>query len=252
MSALTLNRVEARLGELHILRGVDLEVPFGEVHALMGPNGSGKSTLCHVLAGKAGYQVSGSARLDGEELLEMAVDERARAGLFETFQYPLEIPGVTLADLVTEMAPGAPAGFENRAQRLATEMEMEPFMDRAVNVGLSGGEKKRSEVFQLLAMEPKAAVLDEIDSGLDVDAVREVASALDKLRHPTRAVLLITHYSRILRHVDVDRIHIMVAGRIVESGGPEVAARLEAEGYDALRQAYGDAPPSPADPFADL
>lgn len=248
MSALALAGVSARLGSLDILRGVDLEVPFGEVHALMGPNGSGKSTLCHVLAGKPGYEVEGSARLGTVELFDLDVDERARAGLAETFQYPVEIPGVTLAELLGEMAEARGDGGAGRRAELAARLGMSSFLDRPVNAGLSGGEKKRSEILQLLALEPRVAVLDEIDSGLDIDAVREVAAAVDGLRSPQRAVLVITHYSRILRHLTVDRIHVMVGGRIEESGGPELADRLEAEGYDAFRTTEPDA----ADPFADL
>ncbi len=255
-AALAVAGLEARLGDLHILRGVDLTVPYGEIHALMGPNGSGKSTLCHVLMGKPEYQAAGSAAVAGTEVMGLGVDERSRAGLFETFQYPVEIAGVTLRELLDEMAAATGEGerFWARARAAANRLGMERFLDRPVNEGLSGGEKKRSEIFQLLTMDPRAAILDEIDSGLDIDAVREVAAAVEGLRSPDRGVLLITHYSRILRYLPVDRVHVMVAGRIVESGGPELAEALEDKGYDAYRIEHGivAGEPSGPDPFLDL
>ena len=237
--ALRVTDLNARLGELHILRGVDLEVPFGEVHAVMGPNGSGKSTLCHVLMGKSGYQATGSAQVDGAELLGLEVDERARLGLFEGFQYPVEVPGVALRELVEEMAAVGGSEISARAVATATQFDMERFLDRPVNAGLSGGEKKRSEMIQLGALAPRVAILDEIDSGLDIDAVREVAEAVEGMRGPNLGVLVITHYSRILRYLTVDRVHVMVAGRIVESGGPELAENLETTGYNALVREHG-------------
>ena len=233
--ALEIEGLEAGLGDLQILKGVDLTVPFGEVHALMGPNGSGKSTLCHVLMGKPEYHASGSARVDGVELLGLGVDERARLGLFEAFQYPVEVAGVTLADLMEEIgAVAGTTGFESRSEAAAAELGMDRFLDRPVNEGLSGGEKKRSEIYQLMSMAPKAAVLDEIDSGLDIDAVREVAAAVEAMRSPDLGVLLITHYSRILRYLTPDRVHVMMAGKVVRSGGPELAEELEAKGYDSI------------------
>ena len=241
-AALTVEGLEARLGDLHILRGVDLEVPFGEVHALMGPNGSGKSTLCHVLMGKPGYEPSGSAKVDGTEILGLPVDERARLGLFEGFQYPVEVPGVGLRDLLEEMALVAGDQVVERAVATAERLDMERFLDRPVNAGLSGGEKKRSEMLHLGALAPKAAMLDEIDSGLDIDAVREVAAAVEAMRSPDLGVLVITHYSRILRYLTVDRVHVMVGGRIVRSGGPELADELEETGYDALLAEHGQSP----------
>ncbi len=250
-TALDVRGLTARLGDLEILRGVDLAVPYGELHALMGPNGSGKSTLCHVLMGKPEYEADGSALVAGTEVMGLAVDERARTGLFETFQYPVEVPGVSLRDLMSEIAGeiadnvtaevagGDGEGFWGRVDDAAARMGMEPFLDRPVNQDLSGGEKKRSEIFQLLTLDPRVAVLDEIDSGLDIDAVRQVAEAVEGLRSPRRGILLITHYSRILRYLAVDRIHVMVAGRIVESGGPELAEQLEQKGYDAYRLEHG-------------
>jgi Fe-S cluster assembly ATP-binding protein len=244
-SALKISGLEARLGELHILRGVDLEVPFGEVHALMGPNGSGKSTLCHALMGKTDYTVSGSALVGGSEILGLPVDERARLGLFEGFQYPVEIPGVALSELVAEMADAGVAGVAARAETVAEQLDMGRFLDRAVNVGLSGGEKKRSEMFMLGALAPKVAILDEIDSGLDIDAVREVAETVEAMRSPDLGVLIITHYSRILRYLTVDRVHVMVAGKIVDSGSSELAEQLEGTGYDSLLAEHGGAEGSP-------
>ncbi len=251
-AALAVSGLTARLGELEILRGVDLTVPYGEIHALMGPNGSGKSTLCHVLMGKPEYEAGGSAQVAGAEVMGLAVDERARAGLFETFQYPVEIPGVSLRDLLAEIDTGD--GFWERAEAAAARMGMTAFLDRPVNEDLSGGEKKRSEILQLLTLDPRAAILDEIDSGLDIDAVRQVAGAVEGVRSPHPGNLLITHYSRILRYLSVDRVHVMVGGRIVESGGPELADALEAKGYDAYRIEHGLVPEEAAapDPFLDL
>jgi len=236
-NALEITDLKARLGELEILKGIDLVVPFGEVHALMGPNGSGKSTLTHVLMGNDDYEATGSALVGGVEVMGLAVHERAKAGLFEAFQYPTEIAGVSLDDLVVEMIDVAvdPIEARERAADAGRLLDMERFMGRAINAGLSGGEKKRSEMFQLAVSAPKAAILDEIDSGLDIDAVREVAEMVEELRSPTLGVLVITHYSRILRYMNPDRVHVMVDGRVVESGGPEIAERLETEGYATIR-----------------
>jgi len=237
--ALAVAGLEARLGDLHILRGVDLEIPFGEVHALMGPNGSGKSTLCHVLMGKPGYAATGSATVDGAEILGLDVDERALLGLFEAFQYPVEVPGVALRELVAEMAAVGGSEVTSRAATAAVQLDMERFMERPVNAGLSGGEKKRSEMLQLAALAPRMAILDEIDSGLDIDAVRGVAEAVEAMRSPELGVLVITHYSRIFRYLAVDRVHVMVAGLVVDSGGPELADDLESTGYEALLREHG-------------
>lgn len=236
-NALEITNLKARLGALEILKGIDVTVPFGEVHALMGPNGSGKSTLTHVLMGNDDYDASGSALVGGVEVMGLPVHERAQIGLFEAFQYPTEVPGVSLDDLIAEMTDVAadPAAARTRTEEASRLLDMDRFMDRAINVGLSGGEKKRSEMFQLGVAAPKVAILDEIDSGLDVDAVREVAAMVETLRSPSLGVLIITHYSRILRYMNPDRIHVMIDGRIVESGGPELAERLESEGYAAVR-----------------
>lgn len=237
-TALTVENLTAGLGDLEILKGVDLQVPFGEIHALMGPNGSGKSTLCHVLMGKDEYTAAGSALIAGTEVIGLPVDDRARHGLFESFQYPVEIAGVTLGELVAEMREVAddPDAFDQRVTHHTAALGMERFLDRPVNTGLSGGEKKRSEMFQLAVVQPKVAILDEIDSGLDIDAVREVAELVESLRSPEMGVVIITHYSRILRYMKPDKIHIMVAGRIVRSGGAEIAEELEASGYDEIRR----------------
>jgi Fe-S cluster assembly ATP-binding protein len=247
-AALSVRGLEASLGDLAILRGVDLELPYGEVHALMGPNGSGKSTLCHVLAGKEEYSAAGSALVGGREITGLPVDARARAGLFVGFQYPVEVPGVTLRELLEEMGRSVGAGEGHRAtvEEAAGRLGLQPFLDRPVNEGLSGGEKKRSEMLQLLALRPRAVVLDEIDSGLDIDAVREVAAAVEILRSPGLGILLITHYSRILRYITVDRVHVMAAGRVIRSGGRELAAELEAGGYEAVPEETEDAGPEAA------
>jgi Fe-S cluster assembly ATP-binding protein len=201
-TALKVTDVRASYGDIEILKGVDLVVPFGEVHVLMGPNGSGKSTLCHVLMGNDDYDASGSALVGDTEVMGLPVDERARVGLFEAFQYPVEVPGVTLDDLIREMgAVRDDPAFDDRVGAAVETLGMERFRQRSVNGGLSGGEKKRSEMFQLAVSQPKVAILDEIDSGLDIDAVREVAQLVEDLRSDELGVLIITHYSRILRYM---------------------------------------------------
>jgi Fe-S cluster assembly ATP-binding protein len=244
-NALDVRDLKASIGDLQILNGVDLEVPFGEVHAVMGPNGSGKSTLCHVLMGSDDYDASGDAHVGGVDIMGMTVDERARAGLFEAFQYPTEVPGVSLDDLTAAMAASNPhdSGYADRVDSASDRLSMEPFRTRYVNVGLSGGEKKRSEMYLLGVSNPKMAILDEIDSGLDIDAVREVAAMVEDMRSDDIGILIITHYSRILRYMSVDKVHVMISGKIVQSGGPEVAEELEAGGYADL-QAANAAPTS--------
>ena len=259
-AALEIRGLVAHVGDKQILKGLDLEVPFGEIHAIMGPNGSGKSTLCHVLTGKEGYEVSGSAKLAGDELLELPVDERARKGLLLGFQYPVEVPGVSLETLLEEAVEERgidPADAADRIAEAAERFDTTRFLGRSVNDDLSGGEKKRSEIFQMAVLEPKVALLDEIDSGLDIDAVRQVSEAVEQMRSPEVGVLMITHYSRILRYLSPDRIHVMIDGRIVTSGGPELADELEAGGYEAIRRRLGietvtEAPQKrPADFFTD-
>jgi Fe-S cluster assembly ATP-binding protein len=238
-NALEVRNLTASIGDLAILRGIDLDVPFGEVHAVMGPNGSGKSTLCHALMGKDEYTVAGSGKVDGVEIIGLPIHERSRAGLFEAFQYPTEVPGVTLDDLTTAMADSHPedSAFDTRISAASDLLSMEAFRPRFVNVGLSGGEKKRSEMYLLGVARPKMAILDEIDSGLDIDAVREVAEMVETMRSDDMGILIITHYSRILRYMNVDKVHVMVRGKVVQTGGPEVADELEAGGYADLQAA---------------
>jgi Fe-S cluster assembly ATP-binding protein len=241
-SALLVEGLSVAIGDLEIVKGLDLDVPFGELHAIMGPNGSGKSTLCHALTGKPGYTVSGSASVAGSSILDLEVDERAHAGLLQAFQYPVQVPGLELSLFVEEAlrAAGSSEADARRTIAAASEQfEMDRFLEKSVNDGLSGGEKKRSEIFQLAALQPKVALLDEIDSGLDIDAVKEVAAAVQDMRGEGVAVVMITHYSRILGHVPPDRVHVMMAGRIVDSGGPELADELEAGGYGAVRARLG-------------
>ena len=241
-AALTVRDLRASVDGKLILDGLSLEVPHGEIHAIMGPNGSGKSTLCHVLTGKSGYQVAGEAEIDGKDLLDLPVDERSRLGLMQSFQYPTEIPGVRLREFLMEAADERGIDADDARARIEREGErfsMSRFLDRALNDDLSGGEKKRSEIYQLAVLTPRVALLDEIDSGLDIDAVKQVAEAVEEMRSPDLAIVLITHYSRILRYLSPDRIHVMIDGRIVDSGGRELADELEAGGYEAVRERLG-------------
>ena len=233
--------IETEAGMVDILRGIDLTLEQGETHAIMGPNGSGKSTLAYTIAGHPRYQVTeGSITLDGEDVLEMSVDERARAGLFLAMQYPVEIPGVSVTNFLRSAKTaidGKSPALREWVQQLRGAMDslrMEPgFAERNVNEGFSGGEKKRHEIMQLELLKPRFAVLDETDSGLDVDALKIVAEGVNRAKDNTGlCVLLITHYTRILRYITPDFVHVVVGGRIAESGGAELADRLEAEGYD--------------------
>lgn len=232
-----------------IIKGLTLDVPAGEVHAIMGPNGAGKSTLSYALTGRDGYDVTeGTATLDGVDLLAMAPEERAAAGLFLSFQYPLEIPGVpTLTFLRTAINAQRKARGEDEmsvpafmklskevAARLGVNADM---MKRPLNVGFSGGEKKRMEIYQMALLAPRFMILDETDSGLDIDALKVVSDGVNALRAPDRGMLVITHYQRLLDHIKPDRVHVLAGGRIVDSGGPELALALEAEGYDRYKDA---------------
>ena len=229
-----------------ILKGLSLEVPAGEVHAIMGPNGSGKSTLSKVVAGHDVYQVSsGTVTMDGEDLLEMEIDERSRAGLFMAFQYPAEVPGVSNANFIrAALQSRLPKGEDIDAvayyKQLYAKMDLleidRKFTARAVNEGFSGGEKKRNEILQLMMLEPKFAVLDETDSGLDIDALQIVARGVNAMRSPDRGFLLITHYQRLLDYIKPDVVHVMADGKIVRSGGPELALELEANGYEIYKE----------------
>ncbi|ASO20006.1 Fe-S cluster assembly ATP-binding protein [Actinoalloteichus hoggarensis] len=223
-----------------ILKGVDLTVRAGETHAIMGPNGSGKSTLAYAVAGHPKYEVtSGSVLLDGEEVLEMSVDERARAGLFLAMQYPVEVPGVSMSNFLRSAATAvrgeAPKirHWVKEVKEAMTDLDIDPsFAERSVNEGFSGGEKKRHEILQLDLLKPKFAILDETDSGLDVDALRVVSDGVNRYTAGgERGVLLITHYTRILKHIAPDHVHVFAGGRIVESGGAELADQLERDGY---------------------
>ena len=241
--SLHIENLHANIGDRKILRGLSLEVPKGEVHAIMGKNGSGKSTLAKVMAGHPDYEVTaGSVTLDGESLFEMEEpDERARAGLFVAFQYPMEVPGVTIANFIRAARQARLSGDEELDaveyyEELYAKMDSlkipRTFTSRAVNDGFSGGEKKRCEILQLAMLAPKYAVLDETDSGLDIDALKVVSDGVNALRSPDRGFLVITHYQRLLDYIVPDVVHVMVEGRIVLSGDKGLALKLEAEGYD--------------------
>jgi len=247
---LKLDHLSATVGEEDetktIIDGLSLEVPAGEVHAIMGPNGAGKSTLSYVLTGRDGYEVTGGeALLEGEDILDMDPEDRAAKGLFLSFQYPVEIPGVPVMTFVRtamnaqrkargEDEISAP-DFIKKAREIGKQLNLDADMlKRPLNVGFSGGEKKRLEIFQMMMLEPNFAILDETDSGLDIDALRTVADGVNALRSPERGMLVITHYQRLLDHIKPDKVHVLAKGRIITTGGPELALRLEAEGYDGV------------------
>src|SRR3989454_12768285 len=246
MQELTIKSLRVVIAEQEIIRGLSLTVPRGEVHAIMGPNGSGKSTLAKVLAGHPDYHVTkGEVTMDGENLLALEPDERARKGLFLAFQYPSEIPGVSIANFLRAAVQARlPEGEELEATdyyaKLYEKMDLlemdRSFTSRSVNEGFSGGEKKRNEILQLAMLDPKYAVLDETDSGLDIDALKTVAHGVNSLRGPDLGILLITHYQRLLNYIIPDYVHVMVAGRMVRSGRKELALELEERGYDWARE----------------
>ena len=232
--------LHAKIEEREILKGLNLTIRKGEVHAIMGPNGSGKSTLANTIAGNPKYTVTaGQIRMNGENILGMEVDERARKGLFLAFQYPCEVPGVRTSNFL-RLACNARAGkeldvmeFYDKLEKKMKHLEInDAFMKRYLNEGFSGGEKKRNEILQMMMLEPEYAVMDETDSGLDIDALKIVSEGVNKLRGPNLGVLIITHYERILRYIKPDFIHILVGGKIVKSGGADLAAHLEEHGYD--------------------
>ncbi|TDJ21285.1 MAG: Fe-S cluster assembly ATPase SufC [Gammaproteobacteria bacterium] len=245
---LSIKNLRVRVDGKEIIRGLDLEVRAGEVHAIMGPNGSGKSTLAHVLAGRDGYEVTdGEILYEGKNLLEMPAEERAREGLFLGFQYPVEIPGVNNTYF---LKAALNAGRKHRGLDELDAMDFmklvkekleilhvdDSLLQRPVNVGFSGGEKKRNEVFQMAVLEPRLAILDETDSGLDIDALKDVAQGINALRRDDRAVVLITHYQRLLNYITPDFVHVLSDGRIVKSGGRELALEVEEQGYTQLRR----------------
>lgn len=246
---LSVKNLRAEIDGKEILRGLSLDVPAGEVHAIMGPNGAGKSTLSYVLTGREGYDVTGgSVTLDGEDMLALAPDERAARGMFLSFQYPLEIPGVPALTFIRtainaqrrargEAEITAPE-FLKLARARAAELKMDfDMLKRGLNVGFSGGEKKRMEILQMAMLSPRFLILDETDSGLDIDALRIVSEGVNALRSPKRAMLVITHYQRLLDYIKPDRVHVLAGGRIVASGGPDLALELEREGYERYEAA---------------
>lgn len=245
---LDIRGLKASVEDMPILKGVDLSVNAGEVHAIMGPNGSGKSTLAAILAGRDDYEIDGgSVHYREEDLLDMDVDERSREGIFLAFQYPVELPGVSMMNFLKQAvntirehrghAPLGAADLLRLAREKAALIGLDPRLkQRSVNQGFSGGEKKRNEIFQLAMLEPTLAVLDETDSGLDIDALRSVARGVNQLRTPSRAFLVITHYQRLLNYIVPDFVHVMVDGRIVRSGGKELALELEKHGYDWVHE----------------
>ncbi|MFS0727262.1 Fe-S cluster assembly ATPase SufC [Paenibacillus sp. 1P07SE] len=244
-----INGLKATIEDKEILKGIDLEIKGGEIHAIMGPNGTGKSTLASALMGHPKYEVTGgTAELNGEDLLEMEVDERALAGVFLAMQYPSEISGVTNSDFLRSAINARRAEgdeislikFIRQMEAKMKELDMNPeFAHRYLNEGFSGGEKKRNEILQMLLLDPKIVILDEIDSGLDIDALKIVAAGVNSMRSEERGFLIITHYQRLLNYITPDYVHVMMQGRIVKSGGPELAQRLENEGYDWVKEELG-------------
>jgi Fe-S cluster assembly ATP-binding protein len=245
--SLEIKNLHAKIGEKSILNGLSLTIPTGEVHAIMGPNGSGKSTLSKVLCGHDDYTVTeGEVRMDGRNLLEMAVDERSRAGLFLAFQYPMEIAGVSNANflraaLQARVEKGSEFDAVEFYHRMYAKMDMlqidRSFTSRSVNEGFSGGEKKRNEILQMAMLEPRYCILDETDSGLDIDALRVVADGVNAMRSAQRGFLVITHYQRLLDYIRPDHVHVLSGGRIIRSGGPDLAMELEEKGYDWIKEA---------------
>ncbi len=246
---LSISNLHVEIDGKPILKGLTLDIPAGEVHAIMGPNGAGKSTLSYVLTGRQGYEVTeGTATLDGEDLLSLEPSERSARGVFLSFQYPLEIPGVPALTFIRtamnaqrkargEAEITAPA-FLKLAKATAASLKIDfEMLKRALNVGFSGGEKKRMEIFQMAMLSPRFLILDETDSGLDIDALKIVADGVNAMRGPDRAMLVITHYQRLLDYIKPDRVHVLAGGRIADSGGPELAHELEREGYDKYARA---------------
>ena len=245
---LSIKNLHASIGDKEILKGINLEVKAGEIHAIMGPNGAGKSTLASIIAGNENYEVTGGEiTLDGEDLSELAPEERAHKGVFLSFQYPVEIPGVSVTNFMrtaineTRKANGQEEMSAKEMLKVIREkselLEIDrKFLSRSLNEGFSGGEKKRNEIFQMAMLEPKLAILDETDSGLDIDALRIVANGVNKLKSDKNAIIVITHYQRLLDHIVPDFVHVLFNGKIVKSGGKELAHELEEKGYDWIKQ----------------
>ena len=246
---LKIENLHAEIEGQEILRGLDLEINQGEIHAIMGPNGSGKSTLSNVLMGHPRYEVTdGSVTFFGEDIFELEADERAKLGMFLAFQYPSEVPGVSVANFLRTAVnsvrekPLSPMEMYKLIQEKMRFLQMDPkFAERYLNEGFSGGEKKRNEILQMLMLSPKLSIMDETDSGLDIDALQVVSKGVNALRGPEFSALIITHYNRILRYIEPDQIHVMLDGRIVTSGGKDLALTLEEKGYDWVRQEFGSA-----------
>ncbi len=230
---LKVKNLKASIGEVEILKGINLEIGDGELHAVMGPNGSGKSTLCHVLMGNTDYKNEGNVTLNGEDILSIPQFDRAQKGIFQSFQYPVGLPGVTLSEFIQSFLKDID---EAELIELSKRFNLDEFLDRDVNVDLSGGEKKRSELFQLSLMKPSLALLDEIDSGLDIDAIKSVATLINENRDENTSYILVTHYSRILKYLDVDKVHIVVNGEIVKSGSNELIEEVDSGGYTQYQE----------------
>ena len=230
---LKVKNLKASIGEVEILKGIDLEIGDGELHAVMGPNGSGKSTLCHVLMGNTDYKNEGAVTLNGEDVLSIPQFDRAQKGIFQSFQYPVGLPGVTLREFIQSFLGDID---EAELKELSKRFNLDEFLDRDVNIDLSGGEKKRSELFQLSLMKPSLALLDEIDSGLDIDAIKSVATLINENRDENTSYILVTHYSRILKYLDVDKVHIVVNGKIVKSGSNELIEEVDSGGYTQYQE----------------
>ena len=245
---LKIKDLKAQVEDNQILKGINLEINAGEVHAIMGPNGSGKSTLSSVIAGREDYEVTdGAIDFEGEDLLDLDPEERAHKGIFLSFQYPVEIPGVTVSNFIKTAINESRKGRDEdpmearkmlaKMREKSTLLEMDKsYLSRSLNEGFSGGEKKRNEIFQMAMLEPKLAILDETDSGLDIDALRIVANGVNKLRSKDNAVVVITHYQRLLEYIKPDFVHVLYQGKIVKSGGPELAHELEERGYDWIKE----------------
>ena len=227
-------KLNVSIGDIDILKGIDIEIPDGEIHAVMGPNGSGKSTLCHAIMGNPIFSSDGEIYLDNENISEFAEEERAKKGLFQSFQYPTGLPGVTLREFATYINPDISL---EEIDKFAETYHVKEFLSRDVNIDLSGGEKKRSELFQLAIKNPKGILLDEIDSGLDIDAIKDVASLISSISNKENTILIVTHYSRLLKYLEISKVHVIVDGKIVLSGDSEIINKIDSDGYSKFQEA---------------